>query len=380
MLRQVDFVAYHDLQAQAAESIYEEMSKYFECKWKIGPNQEPSGAEIGILLDHTGFQPKVRKGKSGYKYLFHVSHDLGDVEIYNNEYDRLKEFDIIFAPSLIHYKLAKERLATKAIVLQTGWAKYDNMHFIEDEFDLEKKIKILPYDHTILYAPSFAWTYEWLDLFPLFQKLQCNIIIKNHIYVNSQQSFPKGQELEYKQHLESADKMESVVLETNTPNLLVVPRKTNICKLFPYVDVLITDRSSVALEFAPFGISIETGRYKLNEKDLFPECSRMSEDVLFLSKVKLFEVLGSIDSFHEYMISEKLKKNALSINKISKVSVAKLTTKLIINYLHEKDVSMKNINIFRKLVEWISNDSVIENKMIGIRALLIEELTINNGL
>ena len=100
MTREVDFIAYHDLQAQAGVSIYEEMSKSFVCKWKIGPNQISSSAEIAIMLDHTAFQPKIRKGKDGYKYLFHLSHDLGDVEIYKDEYERLKDFDIIFVEML----------------------------------------------------------------------------------------------------------------------------------------------------------------------------------------------------------------------------------------------------------------------------------------
>lgn len=383
MLRKVDFIAYHALQAQAGESIYDEMSKNFDCKWKIGPDQTPSGAEIAIMLDHSAFQPKIRKGNGRYKYLFHLSHDLGDVEIYRNEYESLKNYDIIFAPSEFHFKYAQEQLSKKTIVLLTGWAKYDRMIFSEKYYNLESKIKKLPFKHTILYAPTFAWTYEWTYLLPLFKKLPCNIIIKNHIYVDKEQMFPPGQELEYKQHLESANKMEKAVLEGDGSNMLVVPREINICSLFKYVDVLISDQSSVTLEYLPFGFSIETGRYNPNENDCAPSSSSLSNEVCFLDKMKICEMLSSKEKFDEFMISEKLRRNMIpnKNNEISRVSVAKLTTWLITKYLDEmeKASSTQNINVFNKFAKRIFGHFVIdklrnEDKMTTMRDLFVEKL------
>jgi len=381
MLREVDFIAYHDLQAQAGVSIYEEMSKSFDCKWRIGPDQIPSGAEIAIMLDHSGFQPKIRKGKRGYKYLFHLSHDFGDVEIYKNEYDRLTEYDIVFAPSAFHFKYAQEQLSKNTIVLQTGWAKYDKMNLSEKYYNLEGKIKKLPYKYTILYAPTFAWTYEWTYLLPLFKKLPCNIIIKNHIYVNNGQEFPKGQESEYKQHLESADRMEEVILEDSASNMLVAPREINICSLFKYVDILISDQSSVTLEYLPFGISIETGRHNPNENDFLPESHRLSEDVRFLEKTKLCKLLSSIKIFEEFLLSEKSRRNMIS-NKyyeVNRGSVARLTTLLITNYLDEVERASLKQNILDKLITLISGNAKIdklhiENKMTTLRDLFMAEL------
>lgn len=194
---QIDFIADHDLQVQSAESIFEELSRCFDCKWRIGTNLSPSGANAAVMVGHPGDHPNIKKtgvamvkhGRSlptvwhpletlrspvdsikalwqGYTYLFFVSHDLADIEIYSFEKRRLKTYDIIFAPSLLHYTHAKEQLGKKAIVLQTGWAKYDKMEFTGEFKEVEHTIKKLPYGFTIMYAPSFAWSYEWKYLLP----------------------------------------------------------------------------------------------------------------------------------------------------------------------------------------------------------------------
>jgi len=359
---QIDFIADHDLQVQAAESIFEELSRYFDCRWRIGTNLKPSGAEVAIMVGHPGDHPLIKKtGVSmvknkrsiptvwhplesvcspidsfkalwrGYKYLFFLSHDLGDIEIYKFEQRRLKTYDIIFAPNVLHYTHAKEHLGRKAIVIQTGWAKYDKMQFGDKYKELEQNIKRLPYRFTILYAPSFAWTYEWKYLLPLLKSLPCNVILKNHIYINKGQPLPKGLESEYRQHLESAEEMENFMAEGSPTNAIVAPRELNICSLFPYVNLLISDQSSALLEFAPFATCIETGHYIPNQKDIEPVLSRISDDILFLDKTKICEVFSSMENLRTFMRQTK-PKTGFTANKIS---TGEMTSFLIRKYLEE---------------------------------------------
>jgi CDP-glycerol glycerophosphotransferase (TagB/SpsB family) len=359
---QIDFIADHDLQVQAAESIFEELGQYFDCKWRIGTNLTPSGAEAAVMVGHPGDHPKIKKsgvvmvkhGRSipsvwhpletlhspidsikalwrGYSYLFFVPHDLGDIEIYSFEKRRLKTYDIIFAPSLLHYMHAKEQLGRKAIVLQTGWAKYDKMEFSGEYKEVEQHIKRLPYGFTILYAPSFAWSYEWKYLLPLLKNLPCNIIVKNLIFINKGQPLPEGLESEYREHLESAEQMEQFIAGGNPSNVIVAPRELNICCLFPYVNLLISDQSSALMEFVPFGACIETGRNTPDENDVTPTISRISKDVIFLDKTQLCDVFGSMEKVNKFMANNKPK----TVSDVGKISTGKLTTYLIRKYLEE---------------------------------------------
>ena len=325
----VDFIAYHDLQAQAGESIYEEMSHFFDCKWCIGPAQRPSGASVALMLDHTGFHPEINK--KCYKHLFHLSHDLGDTDVYTHEKRSLKNYDIIFVPSAIQYDAAKAQLGKKCIVLQTGWAKYDKMHFSNEHREVEKSIERLPHSFTIMYAPTFAWTHEWEYLLPILKKLPCNIIIKNHIYINNGQPYPKGQEFEYQKHLDSAAQMERFAIEGSPKNVMIAPRNLNICSLFPYVNVLISDQSSVLLEYAPFGISVETGRTDPNENNVIPQISLMSKEVFFFYRMKISEVFSSIDRLNNFLTRVEPKQ----VPNVRETHAGKLTTYLICKYIEE---------------------------------------------
>src|SRR5262249_4740590 len=68
----IDFIAYHDLQAQAACTVFDTLARHFDCRWRIGPDQRPSGAEVAVMLDHFGFHPRLTKGDGGYRHLIHV--------------------------------------------------------------------------------------------------------------------------------------------------------------------------------------------------------------------------------------------------------------------------------------------------------------------
>lgn len=337
MLAAVDFIAYHDLQAQTGLSVFEELSTSFACRWRIGPNQLPSAAEIAVMLDHSGYHPGVKKGRGGYRHLFHLSHDLGDVGIYRRERENLKDYDIVFVPSALHYRQAVEQLAGTTVVMETGWAKYDQIPLVREKGSLIDLLDHLPYEHTLLYAPGLAWTREWEYLLPLFGSLPWNIIVKNHIYVNNEQRLPPGQESEYVRHLESADSMEKAVLAAAAPNMVVAPRGINICGLFPSVDVLISDQSSVLLEFVPFGLSLETGRYNDNESAYAPESSHLSEHVRFLDKAQICDVLSSPQSFEGFVLAEKSRRAGLprDYQENTNLSTGKLTALIVQRYLGE---------------------------------------------
>jgi cytidyltransferase-like protein len=306
----VDFIAYHDLQAQAGLSVFEAMNQHFDCRWSIGPDRQASDAKAAILLDHTQHQPRIKKSGSSYQYLFYLSHDLGDLDAYEVEKQRLKDFNIIFVPGSIHYKAAQTALGTTSaqpfakstrLILEGGWPKYDRIKISGENSKLAEKLANLPYQHTILYAPTWGHTREWEQLLPLFKKLPCNLIIKNHIYVNPGQPYPKGLEAMYESCLNSVKEMEESALADNLPNIIVASRTLNVCSLFPHVDVLVTDQSSVGIEFLPFGISIETGRYNPDPTQLCPQSSLISSNVLFLKLEQLREILASKDDFHDFI-------------------------------------------------------------------------------
>lgn len=304
----IDFIAYHDLQAQAGFSVFEAMENYFNCRWLIGPNQKPTGAEAAVFLDHVSYHPALKKSPGGYRYLFHMSHDLGDIAVYKNEKRKLKTFDIIFVPSRKHFLSARKALGRDVLILETGWGKYDRMDFPEKYLDLKNKIEGFPYKRTIIYVPTHAGTYEWKYLFPLFKDLPCNFIIKNHIYVNKGQAFPDNQEEEYRQQLASVCEMEKAILEYNAPNMIVAPREMNVCALFKFADLVISDQSSILIEFLPFGLSVETGRHN-NMEDCIPECSRWEKEVLFLNRAKLCSTFSSLEKVERLLLFHKQKKH-----------------------------------------------------------------------
>ncbi|BAY94019.1 MULTISPECIES: adenylyltransferase/cytidyltransferase family protein [unclassified Tolypothrix] len=338
----VDFIAYHDLQAQAGLSVFESMSQHFDCRWLIGPNQQPTDAQAAILLDHTQHHPHIKKSVNSYQYLFYLHHDLGDIDAYEIEKNRLRDFNIIFVPGDVHYHHAQKILGSTyaqafqqptRLILQGGWPKYDKMQIPKEYSELAQKLSNLPYKYTILYAPTWGYTREWEQLLPLFKNLQCNVIIKNHIYVNPGQAYPQGAEVIYESSLRSVQEMEETALAYNLPNIIVAPRKLNICSLFPFVDVLVTDQSSVSIEFLSFGISIETGRFNADPNQLQPQSSLISKDILFKPLKELQEVFASDSSFHNLIEIESQKQHRDSIVNHNIKSSGALIAQLIDRYI-----------------------------------------------
>jgi hypothetical protein len=126
-------------------------------------------------------------------------------------------------------------------------------------------------------------------LFPFFIRIGCEVIIKNHIYVDEGQPLPIGQEVEYSKALVSVREMESEAIELG---FSIISRTENICNVFSRADILVSDSSSCLVEFLPFGVSIETGGGPsvLTSDQYRPEASLLSKDVLLLPADKLVQI------------------------------------------------------------------------------------------
>ncbi|HYC58381.1 MAG TPA: hypothetical protein VEK79_02335 [Thermoanaerobaculia bacterium] len=297
----IDFVAHHDIQAQAAQSIFDELSGAFDCRWLVGPDQVPSGAAAGILIDHADFQPRIRRSLSAYRYLFHILHDLADFPVYEAERDRIRTCDLVLVPGPMHAQCARKSLGADAPIHEIGWPKYDRMTIPPQHEAFDAKLKSLPHELTILYTPTWAFTYEWLYLLPLLRDLPCNTILKNHIYVNPGQPMPAGSGQDYVISMRSADEMEAAIESYACNHMIVAPRTLNVCSLFPYAQVAIADRSSVLAEFLPFGVSIETGRYDPDENHCEPEISRYFPEVAYLRRAELVATLSSWRNLNTFL-------------------------------------------------------------------------------
>jgi hypothetical protein len=273
----IDFIAHHSLQAQAAQSVFHALQARRECRWRLGADQAADGgAGAAVLLDHRAFHPRLRKARDGYRHLFHMSHDLGDVEVYRAE--PMEEFDLVLVPGPRHREAAVAALGDARRVVEVGWPKFDPAPPDAAHADALAKLESLPHEVTVLYAPTWANTWEWRELLPWLAALPCNLAVKNHSLVDPGQPFPPGEEARYAECRRSIDAMEAAVRALGSQAHIVLPARLNLCTLFPRLDVLVTDSSSCALEFVPFGASVETGRTgggrdPLHDRD--PHASRL---------------------------------------------------------------------------------------------------------
>lgn len=269
----IDFIAHHEIQFQACRGVYEELSKVHECRNLIGQDSIPTGAEAAVLVDHGIFQPNVNR--KNYRFLIHMSHDLADVDIYEEEKKLLYEFDLILVPGDLHYQKAS-RYLNAASIFKIGWPKLEVAGATSRSIKEIESGKI-----NILYAPSFVNNREWVELLPELIESGHEILIKNHIYYDFDKGAqpPRGGEALYAQAVDSLLGMESYLAQLAPSNVEYIDRRVNLCSLFDRADVLITDSSSASLEFLSFGLSIETGRYGLKTEDSRP-CSSLLTDLV----------------------------------------------------------------------------------------------------
>ena len=307
----IDFIANHELQAIACQSVFDAMNKHFKCQWLMGYDQKPTGADAAILVDHRAFQPKINKNSGGYKYLFHMSHDLADMELYGSREEWFDDFDIIFVPTNAHLKNARDALGFMRNICVIGWPKYDLMELPMDYSYIKDKIEKFPYKQTIIYAPTFADNWEWKELFPIFLSMEYNVILKNHIYVGSNKIVPSSSVNALMESLLSVQEMETVFLNSNKPNLIVAPRSSNICSLFPYAQMLISDRSSCLMEFLPFGIAVETGRFGRKTSEAKPEVNLICDKVDFLPGTELCKLLRDEERLNQFVSLRRLETNRI---------------------------------------------------------------------
>lgn len=241
----IDFIAGHSLLAQAAQSVHQELQGRSDCQWHIGRPIKPTGAAAAVLVDHVHHHPDFNQ----WPKRFYLLHDLGDIDVYKKERAVLRQCTAVIVPDKLHAQRAQRYVARRwwrhgTTVFTGGWPKYDEATYI---------LPALPKRSTILYAVSWAGENEWKRLLPALARLPVNVIIKNHPYATA----PGEEVSEYYQHSrEAVAAMETLAAKLN---MLVLPRDLNICTLFPHVQAVISDQSSVLAEFLPWGPSFETG-------------------------------------------------------------------------------------------------------------------------
>lgn len=305
----IDFIAHHALQAQCAESVFDALSSRFHCRWRLGADQAADGdAVAAVLLDHRAFHPRLRKSPQGYQSLFHMSHDLGDVGVYADEW--LGDFDAILVPGPAHRDAARTALDRDDRIVEIGWPKFDPVQLPVEHSEFIGNLSTLAPEPVVLYAPTWPNTWEWRDLLPWLTTMPCCVLVKNHILVDSDQPFPPGEEARYAECRRSILAMEAHVRSLPSTKCRVAPSTMNLCTLFPRIDLLITDSSSCAMEFAPFGLSIETGRTGAGdnpELDFDPQGSRLCSAVRCLSLAEMKARMPSPNAFLQFIAGDELR-------------------------------------------------------------------------
>ena len=271
----IDFVAYHNLQAQCGQSLFTELVKVDRCAWRINGNQKYTGADTLIMLDHAPHHPDLI-GK--YKYSFYFPHDMGELILHYKEHEILQDYTAYFVPTDIH-KQTFEYMFNRD-VYNVGWLKYDEMDDIDTAtFEIYKEA----YNRRkpiIIYASSYPDNWEWTTL--LRHLKQYTVIIKNHIITNPGQQINKTDMPKYNDMIRSIDEMEHYGRQHD---MIVAPRGLNCCKLFSCANFLISDTSSLLAEFTPFGVSIETGRYNQD-----PTCKSQEMSDVFKAIYRLDDI------------------------------------------------------------------------------------------
>lgn len=330
----IQFIAHHDLQAQSFQGILPHLKNH-NCIVSIGQDIpiDPR-ASIVVVADHLAFQSFV-KPNSDYK-LVHISHDVADLDIYEEEFHFLKNFDLVLCPTLTHYRKCRE-LFPSVSSWPVGWAKsspFENKTSTVENWPDKAK--------TIIFAPTEIADLDWLKFVKIFSNSNYNFLIKNHIYWNFEegQNPPKGQELRYQRHKSALVEMEKYIKAGQFTNIELVDRKSNISNIFPRASYLLTDSSSAALEFAASGIAIEFGVFDHNLGCRVPEVSKVDNRVIFIPEVEL--------------------QARLQVASLNQIVNAQINPKLILNeveFFHQESLSVDSVSAYLILFSQKSNAS-----------------------
>lgn len=248
----IDFIGHHRIHFQSLLPIIQELSADFECRELMGPDVTPSGASIAVVTDHLAFQPQVTL--NNYSQLIHVSHDLSDVDVYRKERSRLQDFSLILAPSDIH-KSFVTRYLPRITCRVIGWTK-DGAFQRGNNSDLSYSE-----DPQILFAWTDIKSTDWRNILLAAAKSKLKFKIKNHVYFEHDLGLPppKNQKNEFLRLLGETRNMIEFIQQNQFQNISLIDSGRNLTDRFFGQDILVTDYSSAALEFARFGVSIETG-------------------------------------------------------------------------------------------------------------------------
>ena len=268
----VDLIAHHSIQSGCVEPLIDLLGQGFAVRTRIGPNCIPDSAELAIVTDHLAFQKHVTK--KNYKFLVHMSHDISDIEVYKSERKRLSEFDLILCPGLAHYEICREYVPS-VTAIPSGWLKYSYLPQEKFRFGRNKPRAILLAITEIGFSP-------WQEILDQLIKTDIPILVKNHVYydVDAGLPAPPGLEIEYTNHISELSKFSNYVESLNSQKITILDPKSRITTYFSEVDVLVTDWSSAAVEFLPFGESIETGRFRKLKKSKTVSIERMDSNLI----------------------------------------------------------------------------------------------------
>lgn len=178
----IDFYYKSKSEKQCLQPIFEELSKNHNCFWYSTLKNKRGQGDGAFATSHQYGNNQLTKEKDGYSFLFYLPHDLGKVNCYMNE--DLREFDILFCPTLAHFKVASYIYKKYPITLQIPIPKLSAMnHTYPPKLRPgRKKIKDLPYPTTIIYAPSYTLTGEWRDVLKIAKNIPANFIFKSYPY------------------------------------------------------------------------------------------------------------------------------------------------------------------------------------------------------
>jgi len=132
----------------------------------------------------------------------------------------------------------------------TGWAKMDVLFKKTREEIISEYNLNLPYDKTVLYAPTGNWDYATSfdksieHILNLFSRLPYNLIIKNAVYSSSFEKWDY-----FCKYMKNSPKHIQKIGPLIIQGTIEETRIPDITPLYKISDVLITDGSSVAWEF-----------------------------------------------------------------------------------------------------------------------------------